>query len=471
MSLNNTFIKLFDDPQAKASIASYHAHYQLKTFNLATTSLRHIQKWYDRITDIHNGVVGSHGNYYSDPRAIGLVTKTDPPFLTLAGQEFLKSRTQYYQSDTRAEYILNKILYYSPNAPAATNPMLKTRHDNLMEFLCKCRPTQNMLIVLNDSSLLTIAEILSSFGSALEAFLLLPTTDLVAFAKLGNEGFNNLFKGMTVPQGYVDLASKIGGEYTRAKERRRNYLLSHLFLTLRNQLLSSQLQYMPLTIPYPFTNLIAESTAFDEVANFTDDIRIEIDTDGYIIFLNETMLTTPALTLVAIHNIQIGAIPKTRHKPPAQSTGQIKKKQNMEPYFVDAPLSIEAEDYVQQHLDINQNNVIRRIGHTTAESLPISDGLLPGADILIEDNLGKLLKCIEVKSSRDDFPPNIRLTAAEYIRAINCKTQGIPYELHVVTFLKNQPQPIVSLSSNFQDQVANLAITDLSGMEIHITQT
>jgi hypothetical protein len=239
MSLAQVFVDLFSDTQAQNAIKAYHTHTRLGTFNLATTSLRHIPKWYDRLSGIAKGVGGAHGNYYSDPQALGLVNTVAKPSLTAAGKEFLKSQKFFYSDPARAEYRLNKILYYGPNSPLANSPLLQLRRRNLRLFLRKCRPTQNARFVLDDERLLTMAELISSFGSALETFLLLSVTDLKAFSDLGEDGFDTLLDGMAVGHGYVTLAVKIGGEYTRARERRRNYLLSHLFLSIRNELISN----------------------------------------------------------------------------------------------------------------------------------------------------------------------------------------------------------------------------------------
>jgi hypothetical protein len=470
MSLAEVFVNLFDDPQAQARIKAYHPHSILNTFNLATTSLRHIPKWYDRLADIAKGVAGGHGNYYSDPQALGLVTKTGTPSLTAAGQEFLNSRKLYYGDPKRAEYFLNKILYFGPNSPLATSPILQLRRRNLYAFLRKCRPTPNTRLVVGNDRLLTIAELISSFGSALENFLLLPESDLQAFSALGEGGFGALLDGMTVNPGYVTLTGKIGGEYTRARERRRNYLFSHLFLSLRDNLKLSKLMYASLAIPYPFANLISPEVANDEVGNFTDDIKIEPSAGSYLVFLNEVASTAPPPSPPTIQPLQLATPKKARPRGTTTGFGQ-HQTGTVTPYFVDAPLTVEAEDYIERTLRAKYGKAVRRIGHTAYEFVPLKDGVLPGADLVVEDNTGILLRCAEVKSAKGSLPGSIRLTASEYARAIKCQTDNIPYDLYVVVFTEIQQVPIVSLLADFHISVGKLSIADLTGMEIRISKT
>ena len=311
MRLAETFLQLFNEPEAQRQVASYHPHTQIRAFNLATTSLRHIQKWYDRLSDIDHGIYRQHGNYYSDPQALGLIDRTGPSsaVLTATGREFLSTAQSYYHNPAQAEYALNKILYYGGHTLGNADTFLENKRHNLYKFLRKCRLTPNTSTVLNDDRLLVMAEILSSFGSALEAFLLLDPANLQAFAELGERGFNSLLQGVQVGQGYIDLARRIAGDYTRASVRRRNYLLSHLFLTLRSNLISSASSYLHLTIPYPYANLLTERTAYEQVTHFTDDIAIEAEPGGYIVFLHEVVS-------VPFHHqpLQAGQF-KCRHDP------------------------------------------------------------------------------------------------------------------------------------------------------------
>ncbi len=471
MSLAETFIRLFDDPEAQRQVASYHPHTQIRAFNLATTSLRHIHKWYDRLSDIDHGVHRQHGNYYSDPQALGLIDKTGPSsaVLTSAGQEFLRTSQNYYDDPARAEYVLNKILYYSGHTLGNATTFLESKRHNLYEFLRKCRPTPNTSLVLNDDRLLVMAETLSSFGSALEAFLLLDQADLLAFAELGERGFNSLLQGVHTGQGYRDLARRIAGDYTRASVRRRNYLLSHLFLTLRSNLISSASSYLRLTIPYPYANLLTERTAYEQAPHFTEDITIEAEPGGYIVVLREAVSVPPPLAAPSTRTIQVAVRPVRRRTPRATPpTGT--RPRPVEPYSVEAPLTVEAEDYVERNLRAIHGDAVWRIGHTAAEIVALQDGLLPGADMIVRDAGGQPARYVEIKSSRGGLPPSIRLTAAEYARILKCSTDSVPYDLYIVLFSENQLVPRASLLLNFQQAVAGLTITDLLSMEIRIEE-
>ena len=472
MSLAEIFVHLFDDPEAQQQVRAYRPHTRLRTFNLATTSLRHIQKWYDRLSDIDHGVHRRHGNYYSDPQSLGLINTTGPAsaVLTSAGREFLNTYQSYYHDPDRAEYSLNKILYYGGyTLGRRASIFLNSKYRNLNEFLRKCRPTSNTRLVLGSDRLLTVAEILSSFGLALEAFLLLNRTDLLAFAELGERGFNALLQGVSVNQGCINLAGRIARDYTRASVRRRNYLLSHLFLLLRSQLISSGSQYLQLASPYPYANLLTERTAYEEVSRFTDDVTIEPEAGGYIVFLREIVSTQPMPVVPSMRTLQLAAR-RPRTRTPGTTPPMGIRPRAVESYFVEAPLAIEAENYVERTLRAVHGDAVWRIGHTQAETVPLSDGLLPGADIIVQDQARKAARYLEVKSTRGDLPPSIRLTAAEYTRALKCSTDNIPYDLYVVSFAERQLAPSVSLFSDFQVAITGLTINELLSMEIRIEE-
>lgn len=471
MSLAQIFIHLFDDPEAQRQVQAYHQHTRLRPFNLATTSLRHIQKWYDRLSDIDHGVHREHGNFYSDPQSLGLVTRTGPTsvVLTAAGREFLDTAQLYYNDPPRAEYALNKILYHGGYSLGDADTFLNSKLHNLNEFLRKCRPTPNARTILDDSRLLAIAEVLSSFGSALEAFLLLRRIDLLAFAELGERGFNSLLQGAHLSPGYINLARRIAGDYTRASVRRRNYLLSQLFLTLRHHLISSGSQFLPLVIPYPYANMVTERAACETVNHFTDDITIEPEIGGYIVFLRETVTVQPLPSPPSIQAIRLAERRSRTYTPRTLSTITTRPR-TPESYYVEAPLTVEAENHVERILRVDHGEAVWRIGHTQAETAPLSDGLLPGADIIIRNDEGKAVRFVEVKSARGDLPSSFRLTATEYARALKCNTDNVPYDLYVVSFLEGQSVPIVSLLPGFQNDIAGLTINDVLSMEIRIAQ-
>lgn len=222
-------------------------------------------------------------------------------------------------------------------------------------------------------------------------------------------------------------------------------------------------------IPYPYANLLTERTAYEEVSRFTDDITIEPEAGGYIVFLQEIASAQPTPAMPSMRTIQLAARrPRTRTTTTTPAT--VIHPRVVEPYFIEAPLTIEAENYVERTLRAVHGDAVWRIGHTQAETVPLSDGLLPGADIIVLDDAGQATRYVEVKSSRGELPPSIRLTAAEYTRALKCSTDNVPYDLYVVSFLESQPAPIVSLLSDFQNAIAGLTISDVLSMEIRIEQ-
>ena len=463
--LADIFISFFDDPEARVLVEGYIPHTRLRNFNLATTSLRHIQKWYDRLSNIDNGIRGEHGNYYVDPESLGLVTtSTLPPTLTTVGREFLSTAATYYNNPQQAEYALNKILYHAGYDLGAAAALVHRKRENLLHFLRRCRRTPNTQLVLDNDRLLAIAEILSSFEYALEKFLLRSQTELLAFVELGEAGFRSLFEGMTVHPGYALLANRIGSDYTRASIRRRNYLLSHLFLTIREQLLSSHQQILPLSVPYPFANFVNERIAYETVNLFTHDIRIEPETGGYIVFLEEAAAILPQPT---IRNIGLSTRRERVRRPIRPSTTEVRPHPT-EPYIVEAPLAVEAENYVERELRSMYGDLVWRIGHTADEIVPLDDGLLPGADIIILDSDRNPSHFIEVKSARVATPSSIRLTASEYNRAVKCEADGLPYDLQIVSFIENDLTPVLSIFDNFQHTAARLTLDDIQSMEIGI---
>src|SRR5437763_2349117 len=111
--LAQQFASLFGDRRARNALASLGSRTRLPTFNLATTSLRHLNKWFDRLHAIDQGISRPHGNYYSDPASIGLVESgRRARALTAAGVAYLRFRSTLRDDAARAEYELLKILYF-----------------------------------------------------------------------------------------------------------------------------------------------------------------------------------------------------------------------------------------------------------------------------------------------------------------------------------------------------------------------
>ncbi|MBL7119151.1 MAG: hypothetical protein ISS53_00540 [Dehalococcoidia bacterium] len=467
-ALAQLFIRLFDDPDARNRVEAYHTHTRINAFNLATTSLRHIHKWYDRLRDVDEGLHMHHGNYYSDPESLGLVSKTSPTsaVLTSAGTEFLATARLYYNDPQRAEYALNKVLYYGGhNLGVRPTRFVELKRRYLHDFLRRCRLTPNARMVVDDGRLLVIAEILSLFGLALERFLLCSEAELSAFADLGENGFGLFLAGHSTSPGLTLLARRIGGDYTRASLRRRNYLLSHLFLALRADLMRTGSQVLPLTTPYPFGNLVSQSTAADTARLFTDDLTIHPEAGGYVVFRQEAVSAQPTAPSPGV--VRLATTPRPRPRS-GGALGATVQRRGRESYTVEAPLAVEAEDFVERMLTATYGSAVWRVGHTAAETAALNDGLLPGADIIIRDNSGNPIRFVEVKSARTDPPRSIRLTAAEYFRAMKCVADGIPYDLHVVSFVEGRPTPATWVISNFAQQVSGITLGDVLSMEIRI---
>ena len=165
MALRDLFRDLFREPAAERELASLGHHVTLPAFNLSTTSLRHINKWYDRLQEIVGGGHRDHPNFYSDPGSLGLVEQVSGRGrLTKAGNLFLATVATCRNSPARAEFELIKILYYSglPRR-AAVDEFLNTKRQNLLRLLTDCHLTSNSELLLRSPKLLAIAEALARF--------------------------------------------------------------------------------------------------------------------------------------------------------------------------------------------------------------------------------------------------------------------------------------------------------------------
>ena len=140
--LSKAFSSVFSNPKALERLQSIGNHVSVNTFNLATTSLRHLGKWYDRLEDISVGKIRNHGNFVSDPESIGLVRRTsDSVILTNAGQAFLDTKKDAYDNEMIAEYHLVKILFYSKyRLSGKSTQFLNNKRANLLSFLKQCSP-------------------------------------------------------------------------------------------------------------------------------------------------------------------------------------------------------------------------------------------------------------------------------------------------------------------------------------------
>ena len=136
---------------------------------------------------------------------------------------------------------------------------------------------------------------------------------------------------------------------------------------------------------------------------------------------------------------------------------------------VDAPRSSEAEDWVEDRLrKMYGQDLVQRYGHTDAETIPIADGFLPGADLIVLDPSSRAPQCfVEVKSSSGSVPRSIRLTATELQRARKCAIDEIPYDIWIVVF--NNALVDASIVHGFEKDAALLTIEDAVSVELQIT--
>ena len=209
--------------------------------------------------------------------------------------------------------------------------------------------------------------------------------------------------------------------------------------------------------------------ASKEAVNFTDDIKIEPSSGFFLVVLNEATIALPPPHTPTVQSLKL-ALPKTTGKKGTKGKSGKSGAEVAAPTSIDAPLAVEAEDYIERTLRTKYGKSLRRIGHTSFEYIPLKDGGLPGADLVVEDKTGKLLRCIEVKSAKASLPSSIRLTASEYARAIKCKIDTVPYDLYVVVFNEKQQVPRVSTFLDFHTSISELTISDLSGMDIRIAK-
>ena len=139
----------------------------------------------------------------------------------------------------------------------------------------------------------------------------------------------------------------------------------------------------------------------------------------------------------------------------------------LETITIQAPRASEAEDWVESRLsETYGHHRVRRIGHTELETIPLDDGYLPGADIIVTAPESQHPeRFIEVKSAVGALPPSIRLTASELARAKNCANEGLPYDIWVVVFGESSLPTIIA---DFERHARNLTIDDLVSLEIQI---
>ncbi len=451
---------------AERELASLGRHVTVPTFNLSTTSLRHINKWYDRLNEIHDGSHSAHPNYYSDPESLGLVEKVGTRGrLTRAGRQFLDTAPSCRNSPSRAEFELVKILYFSglPRRPRV-DEFLDGKRQNLLRLLSDCHLTSNSELLLKRPKLLAIAEALARFPGALQRFLEMRSSNLTDLEALGEGGFSRLWSEANPPIGLGRLVRKIGGDYTRAEERRLHFLIAMVLNEISQDLSRRGRLFDELRLPLPYSNLITPKYLLENHAAYTDDIRVAEEEGRILAFLNPQVVKVPAVPIVT----QIGIRVPKRHAG-RRGTKKVKVRQpTSRRRVIDLVMAKEAEDYLERTiLKPKHGNALVRVGHTNRELQLLADGSTPGADFYVKKANSKKFLCFyEVKSALNSTPAAIRITRAEHSRAKECFAQGIPYEIYVVVFLQAVEMPKVLHIPDFATKANALALEHVVSFEI-----
>lgn len=433
------FASLFTDARARRALTQFGPHTRLPLFNLATTSLRHLNKWLDRLDAINRGVRSTHGNYYSDPASIGLVDATvQPRALTAAGQAFLAFRAQLRNDPARAEYELLKILYFGGFAHRSqVQEFLSSKRGQLLAVLEQYTPSPSRHVFLDNPRLLVVAELLAGFPGAVPSLLQLPARVLRQLANLGESGFTALCAGGNFPRGLNRLCRRIGGDYTRGEERRLHYLVSMALLTIAQSIPAGT--SVPLAVPHPFSNLLTEMDIYNLHAQYTTDITVWFDG---VRFQVTTSLTIPRGVPVGAPQVQLVTLEPQTNTPAGTGiaapddrsrSSRRRARRSRTTVIIDQVLSERAEDLAQQRiLEPQYGTQLVRVGHTTGETLSLPDGMVPGADFYVINAAGNPGEFVEIKSVTGNPPFEASFTRAEYLRAERCSLAGIPYRLILV---------------------------------------
>src|SRR5438309_4698146 len=175
MALAQQFESLFGDVRSRRLLRqlSGAGRTTLPTFNLTTTSLRHLRKWFDRLDEIRSGATHPHGNYFSDPAAIGLVDNAARPrVLTQAGEAFRSRRAALHNDPARAEYALVEILYYAGYPHQLdVQQFLTQKRQSMIRTLMQFQQTPVTQLFVKKPQLLVVAELISNFPGAIPALL------------------------------------------------------------------------------------------------------------------------------------------------------------------------------------------------------------------------------------------------------------------------------------------------------------
>jgi hypothetical protein len=456
--LGRRFASLFNDPAAQVMLGRLRLHARIPNFCFTTTSLRHMRRVFDRLSDINSGQLLQHGNFLSDPRAIGLVNR-NAPTLSAAGHQLLAHRATLRDDPARAEYELLKILYFSGHLfPPEVQQLIDAKRSHLLTVL---NHFVQRAIFLQQPRLLVIAEYVGSFPGASQGLVGLADADLISLIQLGEAGFSSLCSDATLPQGLSYLCGRIGGEYTRAEDRRLHQILSMALLEIAKTIPPGGTTI--LKIPAPYSNLLTEQTIFDVHAMYTSELSVWFDGISYQV---STSLTIPApgaplrLLNIALQPLR-GIAAGTGRAVGAEHPSRRQKRETQKTestVMINPLLSEKSEDYVENNFLRPQYGAnLIRVGHTNGEVRPLPDGMVPGADFYVLDGGNSPTEFIEVKCTSGPPPTNISLTRAERQRVCRCANDGIPYRLILLDLQTRQCYEV----ANFRDQMANLELSEV----------
>jgi hypothetical protein len=475
-SRGQKFASLFGDPTAKVKLARLGTHTRLPTFNLATTSLRHIPKWFDRLDDIIRGIVRTHGNFISDPKSAGLINDTtNPPTLTPTGSQFFSHKATLYTHPAKAEYELVKALYFSGNTHTRrTQQFIDSKRTNLLSILNQFRSPRD--VFLTQPRLLVIAELVSDFPGALGLLQNLSDAELIDYVELSEGEFENLCSGSTYPVGLSRLCRRISGEFTRASERRIHYLMSMALLTIAATIpIGATIQ---LRVPPPFSNLITEQDIFNLYTQYTSDITVQFDGTNYFVSKSTPSVISPPIPSISLPKgaliIQKVNLRPQKNTPAgkgsASATHQSRNRrraaqQASTTVIINLESSERAEDYAEVNILRPQYGArLIRAGHRDGETIALPDGMVPGADFYVIDTTDTPEEFIEIKGIDGTPPANIQLTRAEYLRACKCFENGLPYRLILVNQITGQCYEV----SDFAAELASLSLNEVLQFSVNV---
>lgn len=468
--LAKKFESLFTDPESKKQLARIQnsAHTILPTFNLTTTSLRHLKKWFDRLDEINRKIYYRHGNFYSDPASIGLVDdSTRQRVLTQAGQAFLSYKSSLYNDPSRAEYQLIKILYFSGYTHSSTvQRFLKEKRDHMLNVISQFSYSPVYRLFLQKPRLLVIAELIANYQDAIPRLLKLPQQDLLALNDLGESGFKTLCSGTSFLPGLSRLCRRIGNDYTRGEERRLHYIMTMALLDIAQSI--SPTHASTLVVPPPFSNLLNELDIYTIHSLYTSDIIIWFDGTSYQV---SSSLAIPYPTKPEVLSLALqpqAGLPKGTSDAAANDLKRRKKrvaKPTKSTVIIDQIASERSEDFVGDNILYPKHGTqLVRVGHRTGEIISLPDGMVPGSDFYVINDNGDPIEFIEVKSISGNPPVNVSLTRAEYLRACYCAKNNIPYRLILVNLASGQVYEI----SDFISIIAVMTLSEVIQFTVRV---